>query len=68
MSFKPDIDLFVTQMNRQFSDYEAYKSDPETKFIDAFITDWSGLKFYALPPIAIISRVQSKVRMRQKVL
>ena len=31
------------------------------KFISAFTIDWSGLKFYDFPPIAIISRVLSKI-------
>ena len=61
LSFKPDIDLFATQINRQFSDYVAYRPDPEATFMDAFTIDWPGLKFYALPPIAIISRVLSKI-------
>ena len=61
LSFKPDIDLFATQINRQFSDYVAYRPDPEAKCIDAFTIDWSHLKFYAFPPIAIISRVLSKI-------
>ena len=39
MSFKPDIDLFPTQVNRQFSDYVAYRPDPEAKFKDAFTID-----------------------------
>ena len=62
LSFKPDLDLFATQINRQFSDYVAYRPDPEAKLIDAFTIDWSGLKFYAFPPIAIISKVLSKRR------
>ena len=61
LSFKPNIDLFATQVDRQFSDYVAYKLEPEAKFIDAFTIDWSGLKFYAFPPIAIISSVLSKI-------
>ena len=61
LSFKPDIDLFATQINRQFSDYVAYRPVPEAKFMDAFIIDWPGLKFYALPPIAVIFRVLSKM-------
>ena len=36
LSFKPDIDLFATQINRQFSDYVAYRPGPGAKFIDAF--------------------------------
>ena len=61
LSFKPDIDLFATQINRQFGDYVAYSPDPEAKFIDAFTIDWSGLKSYAFPLIAIISRFLSKI-------
>ena len=49
LSFKPDIDLFATQINRQFSDYVAYRPGPGAKFIDAFTIDWSGLKFYPFP-------------------
>ena len=61
MSFKPDTDLFATQMIRQFSDYVAYRPDPEAKFIDTFTIGWSSLKFYAFSSIAIISRVMSKI-------
>ena len=39
----------------------AYSPDPEAKFIDAFTIDWSGLKSYAFPLIAIISRFLSKI-------
>ena len=60
LSFKPDVDFFATQINSQFTDYLAYRTDPEAKFIDAFIIDRSGLKFYAFPRIAIISRVLPK--------
>ena len=28
LSFKPNIDLFATQVDRQFSDYVAYKLEP----------------------------------------
>ena len=52
LSFKLDVDFFATQINRQFTDYLDYRADPEAKFIDAFIIDRSGLKFYAFPRIA----------------
>ena len=61
LSFKPDIDLFATQINRQFSDYVAHRPDPEAKFTDEFTMDWSDLKFCAFPQIAIISRFLSKI-------
>ena len=53
--------MFATQINKQFSDHVAYRPDPEAKFIDAFTIDWSGLKFYAFPLIAIISRILFKI-------
>ena len=49
LSFKPDIDLFTTQINSQYSDYVAYRPDPGAKFIDAFTIDWPGLKCYPFP-------------------
>ena len=61
MSFKPDTDFFATQMIRQFSDYVAYRPDPEAKFIDTFTISSSALKLYAFSSIAIISRVLSKI-------
>ena len=61
LSFKTEIDLFATQINKQFSDYVAYRPDLEAKFIDAFTIGWSGLKFYAFPAIAIIFNILSKV-------
>ena len=60
-SFKPDIDFFATQINRQFSDYVAYRPEPEAKIIDAFTIDWSGLKFYSFYPIIIVSTVLSTI-------
>ena len=38
-----------------------YRPHSEAKFIDAFTIDWSRLKFYAFPLIAITSRVLSKI-------
>ena len=63
--FKPDIDSLATQINGQFSDYAAYRPDPDAKVIDAFTIDWSGLTIYAFPPIAIISRVLSKISQNE---
>ena len=45
LKFGPNFDLFITQIDRQLSNYVTYKLDPETKFINPFIIDWFGLKF-----------------------
>ena len=62
LKFEPNIDLFATQINRQFGNYVAFKPDPEAKYIDAFTIDWFGRKFYAFPPVCIIPRVLEKIR------
>ena len=59
-SFKPEIDLFATNINTQFGKYAAFRPDPGAMYIDAFSIDWSDLKFYALPPISVIPRVLSE--------
>lgn len=45
LKFAPNFDLFITQIDRQLSNYVTYKLDPETKLTDPFIIDWFGLKF-----------------------
>ena len=62
LCFKPEIDLFATNINTQIKKYAAFKPDPEAMYIDVFSIDWSGLTFYALPPISVITRVFSKVK------
>ena len=61
LCFKPEIDLFATNINTQFGKYAAFRPDPRAMYIDAFSIDWSDLKFYAFPPISVIPRVLSKV-------
>ena len=62
LSFKPEIDLFATNINTQFGKYAAFRPDPGAMYIDAFSIDWFDLKFYAFPPISVIPRVLSKVK------
>ena len=61
LGFKPEIDVFATNINTQFGKYAAFRPDPGAACIDAFSLDWSDLKFYAFPPISFIPRVLSKV-------
>ena len=60
--FKPEIDLFATNINTQFGKYAAFRPDPGAMYIDAFSIDWFDLKFYAFPPISVIPRVLAKVK------
>ena len=62
LCFKPEINLFATNINTQFGKYAAFTPDPRAMYIDAFSIDWSDLKFYAFPPISVIPRVLSKVK------
>ena len=62
LSFKPEIDLYATNINTQFDKYAAFRPDPGAMYIDAFSIDWSDLKFYAFPAISVIPRVLSKVK------
>ena len=62
LCFKPEIDLFVTNINTQFGKYAAFWSDRGAMYIDAFSIDWFDLKFYAFPPISVIPRVLAKVK------
>ena len=57
-----NFDLFAAQINRQFSNFVAYKLDSKAKFFDSFIMDWFSLKFYAFPPVSVIQRELSKMK------
>ena len=62
LCFKPEINLFATNINTQFGKYAAFRPDPGAMYIDAFSIDWFDLKFYAFPPISVILRVLAKVK------
>ena len=59
LRFKPEIDLFVTNINTQFGKYATFRLEPGAMYIDAFSIDWSDPKFYAFSPI---SRVFSRMK------
>ena len=56
------IDLFATSANHRCSTYFSPYRDPQSAGTDAFLQSWDGLKAYAFPPFAIISRVLAKLR------
>ena len=62
LCFKPEIDLFATDINTSFGKYAAFRPDPGSMYKDAFRIDWYDLKFYLFSPISVIFRVLSKVK------
>ena len=60
--FKPEIDLFTTNINTQIGKYAVFRPDPGAMFIDKFNIDWFDLKFYVFLPISVIPRVLSNVK------
>ena len=62
LCFKPEIDLFATNINTQFGKYAAFRPYPGAMYIDAFSIDWSDLKFYGFPHISVTPRVLSTVK------
>ena len=58
---KPDIDLFASRANFKVKKYISYYPDPDATGVDAFLTSWRDLQFYAFPLSAIISKVISKI-------
>ena len=65
LNVTPDIDLFASRISHQFTQYVAYKPDPNAFAIDAFSLDWSKLNLYAFPPFSVIPSVLSKMTAEQ---
>jgi len=65
LNFTPEINIFASRVNKQFSKYVSYRCDPGAIAIDAFTLDWHLLKFYALPPFSVIPKVLQKVTQDQ---
>lgn len=59
--FAPEIDLFASRINKQFSKYCSYRPDPEAMHIDAFSISWSTLNFYCFPPFSCILQTVQKI-------
>ena len=55
LCFKPEIDLFVTNINT-FRKYAAFMPDSGAMYTGAFSIGWSDLRLYAFPPISFIPR------------
>ena len=57
----PEMDLFATRIDTQLQNYFSWSCKPETKTVDAFLTDW-GKQFSKLfPAFSLLGKVTSKI-------
>ena len=61
LDIKPEIDLFASRLNHQFSRYISYKPDLDAEAVNAFTMSWSDVIFCAFPPFCIIPSVLQKI-------
>ena len=59
---QPEIDLFASRLNHQFTPYVSWRPDPEAMAIDAFSLNWSNKFLYIFCPFSVISRVLDKLQ------
>ena len=67
LNVTPNIDLFASRINHQFTQYVANKPDPNAfafSLLSACL-DWSKLNLYAFPPFSVIPSVLSKTTAEQ---
>ena len=62
LNVTPNIDLFASRINFQFTPYVAYQADPEAFPIKAFHMSWKPYLFYAFPPFSLITKVLQKIQ------
>ncbi len=60
--FTPEMDLFASRLNKQFTNYCSCRPDPEAMYIDAFSISWKNLKFYCFPPFSCILQAVQKYK------
>ena len=56
-----EVDLFATRLNAKLPCYVSWQPDPKALAVDAFMLDWSELKFYAFPPFSLVGLVMEKI-------
>ena len=61
LEFEPRTDLFASRLNHRCPVYVAYRPDPEAIAINSFTLSWSGIQFYAFPPLCIIPSMLQKI-------
>jgi hypothetical protein len=59
--FVPEVDWFASSVNALLPRFYAWKSDPATEGIDAFMFDWHNVVGYIFPPFILIPRILRKL-------
>ena len=59
--WKPDIDLFVTRINKPLDGYVSWHPEPKAMAINAFSLTWNNNYFYMFPPFSLVGRVLAKI-------
>jgi hypothetical protein len=62
LDFNPNIDIFATRLNAQFSTYVSYRPDPGAFAIDALSLNLAEWQFYAFPPFSVIATLFQKIQ------
>ena len=62
---KPEIDLFASRNNYQFTPFVPWHADPEALAIDAFCLSWKNKFVYLFPPFSMLSKVLQKLQEDQ---
>ena len=62
LKFKPEADMFASNINYQFHTYFSYKGDPKAKAVDSFTVSWHSLKFCTFPLFSIFSKTLKKIK------
>ena len=63
--FTPEVDLFASRLNKQFTKYCSCRPDPEAMYIDAFSVSWKNLKFYCFPPFSCVLQAVQKIKQEK---
>ena len=60
-----EIDLFASRLNKKCKKFISWKPDPEAYMVDAFLTNWGDIYFYAFPPFSVIMMALTKIEADQ---
>ena len=65
LDYLPEVDLFASRINAQFSHYVSFRPDPGAMAIDALTMDISQITFYAFPPFSVIRMFLQQVEQQK---
>lgn len=60
-TFMPDIDLFVSRLNKRLPNFVSWFPEPGAYAVNAFSLSWSNMLPYIFPPFNLIGKVLNKI-------